>query len=243
MSDDRRLEAVKLPINRKRSQSTIAFPYCDLASSERLAGHVLDGGGECRPEQLATWLGHSTLNSGAFRNKVAAAGQFGLVEASRNLVRLTSLGKRTLDESMRRQARAEAFLEVPLYLTVFEKFRGARLPAVIALEQLFIDEGVTRTQSRFARQVFSRSAEQAGFFETTDTKLTLPKGAHFPFEAQDPPPEPKRPDNTAASLPRLIEAILEEAPWDEPWARAAFEEWADLLVRAARVHFGFRSEP
>lgn len=243
MSDDRRLESVKLPVKRKRSQSTIPFPYCDLASSERLARHVREGGGECRPEQLATWLGHSTLNSGAFRNKVAAAGQFGLIQAGRNLVSLTSLGKRVLDESLCRQARAEAFLEVPLYRTVFEKFRGARLPAVIALEQLFIEEGVTRTQARFARQVFIRSAEQAGFFESSDTKLTLPKGAHFPFEAQEPPPEPKRPDSPAAGLPRLIEAILEEAPWDEPWTRPEFESWADLMVRAARVHFGFRSEP
>ena len=40
--------------------------------------------GQCLPEQLSAWFGHRQLNSGAFRNKVAAAKLYGVLEGSRN---------------------------------------------------------------------------------------------------------------------------------------------------------------
>lgn len=241
MTDKRRLEAVELPVKRKRSRSTIAFPYCDLASSERLARQVLDGGGECRPEQLAAWLGHSTLNSGAYRNKVVAAGLFGLIDTVRNRVSITGLGRRILEASSRRQARVEAFLGVALYMAIFEKHRGTRMSPMILLEQEMAAEGVTRTQVRFARQVFMRSAEQAGFFEVSESKMVLPKASHFPLgESDEPAPQAVKTSEPESGYPKLIAAILQEAPWGEAWSADEFEEWAELFVRAARVHFGSR---
>jgi hypothetical protein len=243
MTERRRLEAVDLGAPRKRSHSTISFPYCDLAASERLARLVLENGGECKPEQLAAWLKHSTLNSGAYRNKVAAAGLFGLIVSTRNRVTLTDMGAHVLDEESKRQARVDAFLAVPLYLEVFERHRAGKLPRAVGLEQEMVNAGVTRTQVRSARQVFIRSAEQAGFFEASDERLVLPKGCHLAgesFHIEAAPikaPEPLQ----ERRYPKLIEATLEQAPWDGDWTKEEFEEWADLLVRAARVHFGLRT--
>jgi hypothetical protein len=243
MTERRRLEAVELGAPRKRSHSTISFPYCDLGASERLARLVLENGGECKPEQLAAWLKHSTLNSGAYRNKVAAAGLFGLIESTRNRVALTELGTRILDEELKRQARVDAFLSVPLYLGVFERHRAGRLPPAVGLEQEMVNAGVTRTQVRPARQVFVRSAEQAGFFEASEHKLVLPKGCHLAGESIEPEAASVRSlePEVERRYPKLIEATLEQAPWDQAWSKEEFDEWADLFVRAARVHFGFRT--
>lgn len=243
MTDRPRLEAVDLGAPRKRSHSTISFPYTDLASSEHLAGLVQSNGDRCTPEQLAAWLKHRTLNSGAFRNKVAAANLFGLIESSRKKIALTPLGERILDEDHKRQARVDGFLSVPLYLRIFERHRGGRLPPSVGLEQEMVNAGVTRTQVRPARQIFMRSAEQAGFFETGDGRLVLPRGCHLAGDGGAVEVSHSPAGDAAASprYPKLIEAMLEEAPWEESWTREEFDEWADLFVRAARIHFGFRS--
>lgn len=239
MSDERRLEPVRLPVKSRRSQSTIAFPYYDLACSQNLARQTLEAGGECRPEQLAAWLGHSTLNSGAYRNKVAAAGLFGLVRATRNNVSVTPAGKAITQDHLKRQAKVDAFLNVAVYRAIFDRYRGTRLPPSIALERELIDQGVTRTQARYARQVLLRSAEQAGLFEASESKMVIPRGAHL--AGATPPPELQDPGARQAH-PRLIDAILQEAPWNESWSREQFEQWASLFVMAARVHFGLGSE-
>ena len=243
MNDRPRLEAVELGAPRKRSHSTISFPYTDLGASERLARLIAGNGGECKPEQLAAWLNHSTLNSGAYRNKVAAAGLFGLIQRTRNRIMLTELGERILDDDLKRQARVDAFLSVPLYLRIFERHRAGSLPPAVGLEQEMVNAGVTRTQVRPARQVFLRSAEQAGFFEVSDSKLVLPRGCHLAGDsAQLDPVRVATPEPAAVDrFPKLIEAPLEQAPWDHSWTREEFEEWAELFVRAARLHFGFRS--
>jgi hypothetical protein len=242
MTERRRLEAVELGAPRKRSHSTVSFPYTDLAASERLARLVADNGGVCTSEQLAAWLKHSTLNSGAYRNKVAAASLFGLIQSMRNRILLTEVGERILDEERARQARVDAFLAVPLYLRIFERHRAGRLPPAVGLEQEMVNAGVTRTQVRPARQVFLRSAEQAGFFEVSDHKLVLPRGCHLAGEPGEPEMKARQPEPEAQRrYPKLIEATLEQAPWNGSWSREEFEEWADLFVRAARIHFGFRS--
>lgn len=232
--------ADEAPPKKPRSLSTVSFPYSDLAETESAARQLAASFGHCRPEQLAAWLGHRTLNSGAFRNKVAAARLFGVLESNRNSIQLTRLGRRIVDDETSRQARVEAFLSVPVYRSIFESHRGERMPGAIGLELELIRLGVSRTQVQAARQVFMRSAAQAGFFETGPHQLVLPRGTGLPGDSQ----RGERPAPTAAGrYPRLIEATLEQAPWGEPWSEAEFEEWAGLLVRAARVHFKLPGDP
>lgn len=235
MGDKPRLTAVgsgEAPPPRKRSVSTVAFPYSDLAEAEKAAAHVASSGGQCMPEQLSAWLGHSTLNSGAFRNKVAAAKLFGVLEGRRNLILLAGLGRRLVDPGTVRQARVEAFLTVPLYRTLFDRSKGKRMPGVMALELDMLRLGVARTQVQAARQAFLRSAEHAGLLESGTGQLVLPKGTIYPVAAEvDRLPIP------GSRYPRVVEAILDQAPWSSDWKREEFEAWADLLVQASRLHF------
>ena len=54
---------------------------------------------------------------------------------------------------------------MPLYKAIFDKNKGGVLPPAAALERELVGLGVSEKQKGRAREVFERSAEQAGFFE------------------------------------------------------------------------------
>lgn len=221
-----------------RGRSEIAFPYYDLRQSERLANQVWSNAGKCTPEQLAAWLGHRTLYSGAFRNRVSSAAQFGLVVSSRKLIALTDLGRQITNPPQAREARVRAFLSVSLYRRIYEDHKGRRLSPAMLLRQQMIELGVTPSQAQTARQVFMRSAEHAGFLEVGDDRLVEPRqselgaGPGEPDRAEEHGERPAR-----RRYPALIEAVLDQAPWQGEWSEEDFRDWSDLLLRALRMHF------
>src|SRR6202044_3596112 len=101
--------------------------------------------------------------------KVATARIFGLVTYSGGKYELTNSGFAIVDKDEKRQraARAEGFLKVALYRRVYDEFKGKQLPPrPHALEQAFVRFGVSPKQKETARQIFDKSANQAGFFST-----------------------------------------------------------------------------
>jgi len=159
----------------KRQASEIAFPYIGLNEACLVAKTFHEKGTfAAEPEQLAAWLGHENARGGAFRTRVAAARIFGLVETSHKTIEITELGRRICDPVSEKQARAEAFLKVPLFDAVYQQHKGFTLPADVGLEQYMVSIGVPDKQKTNARQVFRRSAEQAGFFEHGKNRLVLP---------------------------------------------------------------------
>jgi hypothetical protein len=158
----------------KREISSIQFPYGDLDDAVGFAKSVHEVGGQsCLIEQLAGHL-KVTPSGGAFRARMAHPRIFGLVEYERGTVKLTSLGMRIVDISQEQVARVEAFLFVPLYKAVYDKYKGYTLPPPAALEREMAGLGVSSKQTDKARQVFDRSAKQAGFFWAGSDRLTLP---------------------------------------------------------------------
>lgn len=160
----------------KREQSTILFPYGDLddAVSVARAVYARSGRGACDLDELAAEMGQTM--SGAFRMKTAAARIFDLVtKEGKSSIRLTELGQQVVNSDSERGARAEAFLRVPLYAGIFEKYRGHLLPPPKALEREMLSLGVSSKQTDKARQAFERSARQAGFSEAGEDRLVRPK--------------------------------------------------------------------
>jgi len=159
-----------------RQRSTIAFPYDDLNSAVEVAGaiHAHVGTGDCSIAQLSAWMNLSPKSSG-FRVQLAAARLFGVIESdSPTQYRLTALGRRIVDSVQARRARVEAFLNVPLFSALFKKYEGGALPPTAALEREIAGLGVAEKQKDRARQVFERSADQAGFFEHGRSRLVQP---------------------------------------------------------------------
>lgn len=162
---------------RQRSRSTIQFPYGDLNDAINVAETIYRrAGSSCRLEQLAPWMGHDSMDSGAFRLKIATARIFDLIEAGRNEVSLTKLGQQIVDPSQEAAARVWSFMRVPLYSEIYERYRGRLLPPDSGLENEMANLGVTRKQTKKARQAFQRSAEQAGLFSEGKDRLVIPAG-------------------------------------------------------------------
>lgn len=162
----------------KRGRSTIAFPYGDLNNAVEVARAIYkNSGDQCTIEQLAAWLGHDSVDSGAFNLKMATARTFGLIETSRGQVSLTPSGTEIVDPQREHNARVQAFLHVPLYQEIFEKYKGRLLPPDVGLEREMVNLGVSPKQKDKARQAFQRSAEQAGFFSQGRDRLVLPVGS------------------------------------------------------------------
>lgn len=163
---------------RSREQSSISFPYVDLYAAIEVAQaiHERSGTGSCDLNSLAGEFGDYI--GGAFRLKTSAARIFDLVEKrGRSEVRLTESGRQILSEEQSGPAKAEAFLRVPLYAAVYSKHKGGKLPQRRDLETEMKELGVPAKQVDKARQVFERSARQAGFFDSADNRLVFPASA------------------------------------------------------------------
>ena len=175
-----------------KQRSTISFPYMALNDAIELAEaiHGNVGLGECGDDQLAAWTKQSIKSSG-FRVQIAAARLFGLITSpSGGTYRLTDLGGSIVDPTQAREARANAFLNVPLYRAVFDKYRGGVLPnQAAAMERELVGLGVSEKVKDRARQTFEKSAEQAGFFAHGRNRLVMP-GVAVRQENQLPPPPP-----------------------------------------------------
>lgn len=126
--------------------------------------------------------------SGTFRNKIATAAIFGVIETARGEVSLTDLGEQIVDPQREDAARVAAFLSVPLYAQVVETFKGRRLPAESGLEAEMVKMGVSPKQVGKARQAMNRSAEFAGFFSLGRDRLIAPTAATLPGVTPPPPP-------------------------------------------------------
>lgn len=162
-----------------RERSTIRFPYGDLDDALTVAETIHDTfGTSCDLGDLAGAM-HQSI-SGAFRNKIATAATFGLVETSRGGVSLTDLGGRALDGRTSAAAAVEAFLTVPLYQAVYERFKGKQLPSDQGFEAEITRLGVSAKVAKKARQALQRSAEQAGFFRHGRDRLVQPATVSMP---------------------------------------------------------------
>jgi hypothetical protein len=217
-------------------RSTIKFPYGDLDDAVDVAQRLHSNyGRSCSLDQLAAALGQTI--SGAFRQKVATASTFGVIQSLRRQVVLTDLGARLVDPRTEQAARADAFLAVPLYKRVFETYQGGRLPEDAGLERELVRMGVSEKVAAKARQALQRSAEQAGFFRAGRDRLVKPAagtigdvGATTVQEqaAETKPPEPEAP----AKHPLLV-GLWEMLPG--PREGMSTDEQAEWL-EAAKVN-------
>lgn len=226
-------------------RSSIAFPYVDLNSAIELAEVIAQNYAlQADAADIASHLGHDGPSGGAFRNKLAAARIYGLIETTNrgNTATLTALGRDITDSQTARGARVQAFLNVPLFKAVFEGWRGRTLPRDRALEMALLRLGVAPKQAPRARQVLSRSAEQAGFFTLGPDRLVMPAGIVPPQNSEsspspangssvDSPDAPEdlprgRPVGGVLDLDPAIAGVLAYLPRPgAEWPKAARERW------------------
>lgn len=198
-------------------QSSIEFPYCDLDSAVELARGVHNAGGmACEAEQLAAHVGMEA-KGGGFRVRLIGTKMFGFLTYERGgRITLTELGRRIIEPEKERSARIDAFLTVPLYSRVYEHFKGGPLPPQSALDRSLATLGVGNGVKEKARQVFMRSAKQAGFFELAADRLTKPVVRQEPGSPEktekQPPEDTKKNDGNGGGDHPLIQGLLLTLP-------------------------------
>jgi hypothetical protein len=218
----------------ERERSTISFPYNDLDDAVNVAKGVHTvGGASCQWDQLAAHLGQ-TSTSGTFRLRMLAAKIFSVLTYEKNIVTLTPIGTRICDSKQEQSARAEAFLAVPLYSKVYEQFKGNSLPPTSGLEAAMVTMGVAQKQKERARQVFQRSAKQAGFFGYGNDRLVMPSikasAAATPAPEVEPEKTDKKKEKTEDERKHpLIEGLLQELPPSKSeWSTEDRKKWLEM---------------
>jgi hypothetical protein len=225
---------------RTRQRSTIGFPYMDLKSAIELADaiHSHVGLGDCDDDQLAAWTNQSAKSS-TFRVQVYAARTFQVLEGDGSKHKLSELGRAVVDPKQAREAKSRAFLAVPLYKAIYEKYRGGVLPPAAALSRDIVALGVSEKQKDRARLIFERSADQAGFFEHGKQRLVMPGVAHQAETSRISEVEKLDTGNggggdpPSSKLHPFIQGLLQTLPEPESdWPSAARVKW---LQTAANI--------
>ncbi len=226
-----------------QGRSTIKFPYQDLDDAIGIAKGVHEvGGTNCQKEQLAAYL-NLAATGGGFGLRLITAKLFGLINTEKGTVSLTPLGFRICDTQQEKAARADAFLNVPLYSALYEQFKTTVLPANAGLEGAIESLGVAPKQKDKARQVFQRSATQAGFFAYGNNRLVMPSVKATPAseEKQDAGgSDDKRNGGVGGDGGKrhhpLIEGLIKALPDAETeWSIDARRKW----LQAAAMNFDF----
>lgn len=218
-----------------RQRSTIQFPYADLENAITIAEAIYKnvGMGDCDDAQLAAWTGQSIKSSG-FRLQLTASKMFGVIDSDNGRYKLSQLGKRIVDPKLAREAKATAFLNVPLYKAVFENYNGNQLPPASGLENDMVSLGVAEKVKDRARQTLERSAQQAGFFEYGKGRLVMPSVQKMDTPEDDgasddaPPPPPLPPATPKRDFHPFIDGLLEELPnRGQSWSKEDQQKWLD----------------
>ena len=221
-----------------RVQSTIEFPYLDEENALEIAVGVHDvGGSGCDWDQLAAHF-KQAANGGGFRMRLITAKMFGLVTYDRGKISLTPMGLRAVDPQQQQAAKVDAFLHVPLYKAIYERFRGGTLPKPQGLEGEMHTLGVAPKQTDKARQVFQRSAKFAGFFDFGSDRLVLPKTSMAPQPAvsektNSREEKPHAEEGGQSTLhPFVVGLLCKLPPPDEAWSAKDRAKW---LQTAANI--------
>ncbi len=127
--------------------------------------------------EIAGYMGHATTNSGAFRAKLAALRDYGLVSGRGESLEITQVGRKIAvpeTEQERLAALQEAFANTVFGPVYQESVKGSPI-AIDGIGRRAVNRlGVAPASQGQFGEVFARSAAAAGLAETTgDGKITL----------------------------------------------------------------------
>ena len=233
-------------------QSTVGFPYVALDEAVNVASVIFNTHGtSCDDAQLAAGL-DTTVTSSKFRSLVSAAKTFGLIDRRSKVVSLTDLGSAIVDPARQDRAMVDAFLTVPLYRKLYDKFAGSLLPQDAGLEAEIQLLGVTPKSVPRARQTLQRSASVAGFFQAGKSRMVRPATTQDPDPLpttepdQEVPPvtEPAKAPSGASFGPSdpLLVGLWSKLPNGGSLSTSEQQQWLELARLALAMVYGSTSD-
>jgi hypothetical protein len=168
---------VQADVKKTRQRSPFLFPAYSFGTGLDVAKRIEDGGaGVWSEETLAVNMGLSMKSSG-FRLKCLTARQFGLVAKQGDNLVTTPLAKAILKPTSEGEGPnnlRQAFLKMPLFQAVAERYKGQPLPQkdtfLNVLEREF---GIEHARVKDAERMLRDSAREAGVLTISGDKEYL----------------------------------------------------------------------
>jgi len=231
--------------------TTYRYARYDLDSSIEVARQIKERGGAVSMAELATILGYSGVNNGAFLQRLASARAYELIEGPPSQLTITRRAQDILQpdyEATAARARLDAFMAVPLNEAFLKAYEGQVLPPESGMRNAL--ETRFGVPSKKAAPVLARlldSAEQAGLFRLAGrTRILIPTilGERRAEQGEESKPSgdhqeaaPPRLEGTHPRFPKLLDGLLEELPNAREWNEDELKEWLDLFERGLRVYY------
>lgn len=174
---------------RRRRKPSTGFPVLDLGEAASVLVRASQHGWEHSVAEIAGYMGHTTTNSGAFRAKLAALRDYGLVSGRGESLEITQIGRNIAVpeiEQERLAALQEAFANTVFGPVYQESVKGSPI-SIDSIGRRAVNRlGVAPASQGQFGDVFARSAVAAGLAETTsDGKVTLGAKAHVRSAASE----------------------------------------------------------
>lgn len=180
---------------------------------------------------------------GTFRSRLSAAKLFGFIHTSRGSVEITDLGRDVIEPSRAAAARVTAFLRVPLFAALYDRFNGYALPPAAAIERQVVELGVSSKQKDRARQVFQKSANLAEFIDQTSGRFVKPATRQQEDPREKAPPSDKQDISKGGGgdggdgdgYHPFVQGLLDELPATNEFGTWPLEDQAEWLRAAASI--------
>lgn len=180
-------DADKTPKQPRRTNG-VGFPSMPLGEAVTMIKKVASYGTVHTDAAVASFLGHSTANSGPFRAKVAALRDYGFLSGRSGELSVTPLALEIVHPGLDANPEAslrEAFLHCKVFSSVYEALpKGHELDVPSLANTAMHNHGVSaRSKDAFA-QSFVKGAQLAGLMEEIDAEHVRIPDTEDPAEPQ-----------------------------------------------------------
>jgi len=148
----------------------IDYPHASLAKSTELAKAVYDLGGSCGLEMCAEQMGKKV--GGGFKAIVSSSSKYGLITNNRGQLETTDLFRDyhlSYTSEEKAQILRTAFLRVPLFKDIYERFKQQQLPVGIFDKLLIREFDVNQQVASRVAKYFVEGAKATGLLKGDNT--------------------------------------------------------------------------
>lgn len=150
----------------------VDYPRGSLSNAVEIASAVYDLGGQSSIHTCADQMGKSV--SGAFKALVSAADKFGLINNQRGELTCTELFnkyKHAYSEEEERSLLQKAFLSSGVFVSLYERFRGRKVPTDILDRMLIREFDVPPALASRISGYFVKGAREVGLLDADNQLL------------------------------------------------------------------------
>lgn len=162
---------------RRRRKPSTGYPVIDLGEVASVLARASQHGWEHTVAEFAGYMGHATVNSGAFRSKYAALRDYGVISGRGESVEITGIGRKIAIPEAEEEGGAalrEAFTNTVFGAVYQESVKGSPISIESIGRRAVTRLGVAPSAQGSFGEVFARSAVTAGLAEAPgDGKITL----------------------------------------------------------------------